>query len=362
MEIKGPFIGFTFGNRHSSRFGIFRTMADRHEISLSPIARDTVFEVPGADGMCYFGSTYSKREMSIPFAFYGLTEKQLQEFKKSLNNNRIEQLILDEEPHKVWSAKLTGISTFKHLCLFRNNNRFYCGEGTLMFTLYYPLARSRYQYLEDYTQISRSELTEDRYYTLPDEVSKITQPAILFDDESEGAAVIEGWEGDFEDWLKEQELLDLDTVPDERIVDSYVSFFNASVEALWEEQEVLLENDLPSRRDYGHYSDGKYHLYNCGDLPMPFKLYIPIDSVAQDITISCGDEKLVLKNVSATGRESFLLIDSEEQVLLGCDSKYNKTNNLYNYTITEGNFFSIPTGSAILVAPKGTLKFDYLYI
>ena len=69
MEMKGPFIGFTYGNRHSSRFGIFRTMTDRHEIRLSPITRDVVFEIPGADGGYYCGSTYSKREMSIPFAF-----------------------------------------------------------------------------------------------------------------------------------------------------------------------------------------------------------------------------------------------------------------------------------------------------
>ena len=363
MEIKGPFIGFTFGNRHSSRYGIFRTISDRHEISLSPVSRDVTISAPDADGVYYFGSTYSKREMSIPFAFYGLTEKQIKEFKKSLNNGRIDKLILDEEPHKVWSAKLTGSSTMKHLCLIEGDKRFYCGEGTFIFTLYYPFARSRYQYIEDYTTTTRPELSEDKYSTLPDEVAEVARPAILFEAESaEGNAYVEGWEGDFEDWLVEQNLIDLDSIPDKEITDSYISFFNASQEALWESEEVYLENELPSRENYGHYQDGKYYLFNTGDMPMPFKFYVPITSTPKDIILACGDNKLVIKNIAAKGSDSYLLIDTERCVLVGCDTKLDKTNNLYNYAIKEGDFFFLPKGPVQLNAPEGQLKFDYLYI
>jgi hypothetical protein len=68
------------------------------------------------------------------------------------NDKKIHPLILDEEPYKVWSAKLTGTAIMKHICFESETHRFYCGEGTFTFTAFYPFARSRYQYLEDYTK------------------------------------------------------------------------------------------------------------------------------------------------------------------------------------------------------------------
>jgi hypothetical protein len=77
MELKESFIGFTFGNRHSSKLGIVRTTSEKFETKLSPVTIDKTISVDGADGVLYCGSTYSKQEMTIPFAFYGLTDMQL---------------------------------------------------------------------------------------------------------------------------------------------------------------------------------------------------------------------------------------------------------------------------------------------
>ena len=144
MEQKGSFIGFTFGNRHSSKLGIFRTInSDKYETPLSPSMKDVTLDLAGVDGVHFWNSKYLNREISISFAFFGLTDKQLSELRRVFNDKKIHDLILDEEPYKIWSAKLTGVSTVKHLCFEDKGNRFYCGEGNFIFTSYCPYARSR---------------------------------------------------------------------------------------------------------------------------------------------------------------------------------------------------------------------------
>lgn len=152
MEQKGSFIGFTFGSRHSSELGILRTLnTDKYEQNFAS-SEDITMQVPGQDGSLYWCSNYSTREIPISFAFCELTEEQLAQLKKVFNDKKIHDLILDEEPYKIWSAKLTGVSTVRHLCFEREGQRFYSGEGSFVFTTYTPFARSKHKYIEDYTE------------------------------------------------------------------------------------------------------------------------------------------------------------------------------------------------------------------
>jgi phage-related protein len=64
------------------------------------------------------------------------------------NDKKIHSLIFDEEPYKVYSAKVTGMITIKHICFEQEKNasleRVYRGEGSITFSCYFPFARSRF--------------------------------------------------------------------------------------------------------------------------------------------------------------------------------------------------------------------------
>lgn len=362
MEQKGSFIGFTFGNRHSSKLGIFRTSdSGRYNINLLPQTKDEVFDIEGADGKYYWGSKYTKKDIPISFAFYGLTDEQLTLLKRTLNDKKIHDLILDEEPYKVWSAKLTGIAIMKSVCFEDKEQRFYCGEGTLVFTAYYPYARSRLQYIEEYTEDEIPEWNDDKYLA-DDSYEYLIYPAILEYGYStaDNTAYIQSTEDSFKLWLDDVDLL-VDAEGSIYNINSFVRVFTGpgiyNNLAEWEEA-----SRIPSNTKYGGYGSGKYVLYNAGDISMPFKLYLPITSTAKNFTIQCGDQKMELKDVKSVDGDAYIVIDSQNQMIQGCTSSLERTRNLYNDKLL-GDFFDLPVGEIELkVNEEGILEFNYLYL
>ena len=363
MEQKGSFIGFTFGNRHSSKLGIFRTsQSNRYTIDLTPQTFDTVTDLKTADGSYFWSSKYTKREIPISFAFYGLTEEQIQQLKRVFNDKKIHPLILDEEPYKVWSAKLTGTAICKHICFEQNGQRFYCGEGTFQFVAFYPFARSRYQYIEDYTIENIREWIDRNSLLVSEFEEGIIYPAILSYafDENENAGSIAMIEAGFEEWLEETELLiesDLNMIN----VNSCIEFFvdNGPYHNF---DEWRAASQIPSNTRYGNYLVGQYLLYNAGDVDMPFKLYLPISGLTFPLNIKCGDKKIQIKRFAPCVGDVYLLYDGFTHTLRGCDENYKITKNLYNKHIISGDFFELPTGEVALKCPEGLLEYNYLYL
>lgn len=140
------FIGFTYNGKHSIKdLHIYRTSnGDRYEENLVPNLKEKTASVEGMTGLYYFGTQVEQKQINIPFAFDNLSETQLNDLKRVFNGDGIHPLILDEEPYKVYMAKVTGSNTVKHLCFENEGQREYRGEGTLQFTCYYPYARSRH--------------------------------------------------------------------------------------------------------------------------------------------------------------------------------------------------------------------------
>lgn len=363
MEQKGSFIGFTFGNRHSSKLGIFRTSeGDRFSHNLVPKMREQTVDLATNDEIYYWDSKYTSREMPISFAFYGMSEEQLRQLKKVFNDKKIHKLILDEEPYKVWSAKLTGVAICKHLCFEKDEQRFYYGEGTFVFTTYYPFAQSRYLYIEDYTQENIREWVEDDFFLNKENEEGFIYPAILTYDylESDDTAIIASFEKYFDDWLEESNLLvssDLDLAE----INSSISFcFGNGL--YWNLDEWQEASKIPSNKEYGDYSAGKYKLFNAGDYPTPFRLYLAIGETPQTVTIQCADSKIELSSIAAKEGDSYILIDGTTHAIRGCDASYKPTKNLYNEKITSGDFFALPIGEFELKTPQGRLEFSYLYL
>lgn len=138
------FIGFTYNGKHSfNDFGIYRTSeGSRYNDNLVPSMTDKTVDIPGGDGQYYFYTTHKNRQFSIPIAFDGLTEIKYREMRQWLDGKAIHDLIFDEAPYKVYSAKVTGTPSLKTLCFEKEGKRIYKGEGTIQFTCYYPYAHT----------------------------------------------------------------------------------------------------------------------------------------------------------------------------------------------------------------------------
>ena len=157
-EFKGDFMGFTYGTDakgnpvHSSDLGIVRVSdGSRFNQNLLPTMQDKTVQVPGGDGTYYFGSYYTQRQFTVSFAFDSLTEQEIRQIKAHFGDKKIHDLIFDETPYKVWSAKVTGTATIKYIPFDEGStHRLYKGEGSIQFTCYLPFARcwsiDRYKY------------------------------------------------------------------------------------------------------------------------------------------------------------------------------------------------------------------------
>ena len=147
MEEKGvmeDFIGFTYNGKHSiNDYKIYRTSnGSRYDDNLVPPINDKTADVPGGDGQYFFDTNYKNRQFSISIAFDSLTEEKYREMRSWLDGKEIHDLIFDEAPYKVYSAKVTGTPQLKTLCFDQDGHRVYKGEGTIQFTCYYPYAHT----------------------------------------------------------------------------------------------------------------------------------------------------------------------------------------------------------------------------
>ena len=135
-------LGFTYNDVHSESFGILRVInGDRHKEDLLPEMTDITVSLEGADGMIYYGRNYKKRDFTINFAFNNMTEDQKRGMQQWLMADGIHDLKFDERPDVVYSAKITGKATLSFIPFESSEGTIYKGEGTIIFTCYYPFGR-----------------------------------------------------------------------------------------------------------------------------------------------------------------------------------------------------------------------------
>lgn len=149
---KGDYLGFTYNGKHSSELGIVRTSnGSRFDENLLPTIQDKTVQIQGMDGAYYFGSQYTQRVFNVSFAFDSMDEQKLEQLRRHFGDKKIHDLIFDERPYKIYSAKVTGTATLKYIPFEEGKTgRLYKGEGSITFTCYDPFARSRYKFLEEY--------------------------------------------------------------------------------------------------------------------------------------------------------------------------------------------------------------------
>ena len=154
------FLAFSFNGKHSyDDFGIYRVSdGDRYNVELTPQMNDKTVDNVGGDGMFFFGTTHKQRVFNINFAFDHMDDGTLRAMRQWLNGKEIHDLWFDEEPYKVYSAKVTSTATIKHVAFEEKGGRIYKGEGSIQFTAYWPYAhtpdyvRTNYVYIPEYFQ------------------------------------------------------------------------------------------------------------------------------------------------------------------------------------------------------------------
>lgn len=141
----GDFIGFTFNGIHSNLFNICHVSdGSRYNENLLPNIQDMTAQVPGGDGMYYWDSYYVQRQFNVQVAFDGVQEGDWRKMKNWLGDRGIHELWFDEAPYKVYMAKIASPPQFKYICFKEgDDDRTYKGEGTIVFTCYYPFAMAQ---------------------------------------------------------------------------------------------------------------------------------------------------------------------------------------------------------------------------
>lgn len=326
MAQKGDFIGFTFNGVHSSELGIVRTSdGSRFNSNLLPTIQEKTVQVPGGDGTYFFGSYYTQRQFSVSYATDEVTEEQYRRIVTLFSDKQIHDLIFDETPYKVYSAKCTGTPQFKFICFDDNGERIYKGEGIIQFTCYYPFARSRFKYLDQYT-IS----------TVP-----------------EWANWMEGSENNFDLIINSKEEL----------------YYPGQLTSAADGNKSEWAGASKMQDEQGSYDitgNTSIKVYNAGDLPCDFKIYFssPITTLSMDM------ENLKLTTFELKDGDSYYCINSKTNLIEGCDNSFNPTGTLYNEFIIAGDFFKIPMCNLITdffeITTDGVniekIEYDYLYI
>lgn len=313
--LKGDFISFSFNGVHSSELGITRTSdGSRYNENLLPTIQDKTVQVPGADGTYFFGSFYTQRQFSVPIAFDSLTEMEYRRLRQHFGDKGIHELIFDERPYKVYMAKSTGTPQLKTICFDEEGKRIYKGEGTLTFTAYYPFARSRFKYLEDYISTNIPE-----WNNWPGEIEggDLYKPGTLG----------EASTGNLEEWRVESGI-----------------------------------------KPEGAFDWDEANIYNGGDLDTDCKIFAKFadGSIQGKITLKNEEDlevgHLELREVGQKKNDAGICINSKTNLISGVDDEGKETGTLYNEYVSKGDFFKIPVGEFLLEADFDyTIEYDYIY-
>ena len=302
---KGDFLGFTYNGVHSSDLGIVRTSdGSRFNENLLPTIQDKTVQVPGGDGTYFYGSYYTQRQFSVGFAFDNLNEEQVRNLRSRFGDKKIHELIFDENPYKIYQAKVTGTAQIKHLVFDEGEGRerIYKGDGTVQFTCYQPYALCKNKWLQEY----RSEYTNV--------------------DEWAAASGLKESQGDYD--------------------------------------KVQITGN-----------GGYINLYNPGDIDTHFRLradFSPNGQFQEGSATLNNDETSKTISWRAFTRkvnDSYVVFDTQTNLVEGFNAEGKKTGNLYNQYITGGSFFKIPQGESMLMfndmeisTEAVSIDYNYWYI
>lgn len=320
---KNDYIGFTYNGIHTSQFGLYSSAnGDRYQRYLSPQFSDISSSIAGRDGAVYFGTNMSTKTFTFNLVFDSMTEEEYFGMKKWLNGG-IGDLVLDENPYIKYRAKPSQVVQVSFLVFLDDYDaRVYKGEFQVSFVCYEGYGRSLSKYIESYSSTG---------------------------------------------------FLDTQVI-------SAANMSNSISE--WALASHLLPQQVYHDITYDTYVDGKFYLYNPGDVPTDFEISIPDNYSTIELVLCPWDTAteavsttftgyFQLTNLPCTG--GTLHIDTYRRLVYVEDANGNKTP--YNDCWNSGDFFKIPCNEeldqySVLQITAGsdtptgeiTIDYDYKYL
>ena len=109
---------------------------------------------------------------------------------------------------------------------------------------------------------------------------------------------------------------------------------------------------------------------NVGDLPANIEIVYNLNNIGSDISIELRQEadgadigQLNLTNIEAVAGDTYMVINTQTQLIEGYNAAMQKTGNLYNRYIDTGDFFWPPVGRSYLLSsvPFENAKYTPMY-
>ena len=346
----GDFTGFSFNDYHSDDLGLIRVSdGDRYKEEILPEFEDKTIEIPGNDGTYYYGSYFKQKTIEINAAFDHLTEKQFKKLRRVFGNRNMSTLVFDEEPYKMYRVKVASPPEINYVCFE--------------------------EYQREVGEERPGLRVANRIPTIEHDI--IT---VVVDEETHEIANIPV---DIESYEIERESVTPYVYSDkkERIYKGEISIsfvaYNPFATAPYKDKESYSKYEnvdewieaagLKTRGELQEYdvykiddNDKKIiQVYNPGDLPVPFQLYIPFNgNEIQELNFGLSEvnnSQLRLKTITrlsgddqATGiwiNTKNHLIEGIEKISNDDGDTYKTTGYVYNQFISGGNFFQIPCSS-----------------
>ena len=396
----GDFTGFSFGDWHSTDpetgiVTVYRVSGgDRYEEKLHPEVSDITAEVPGLDGVYFFGSNHKEKTFDMSIGFDSLTEEQFRKLRTVFSTKEVKELIFDERPYKKYMAKLEGPVELSFICFdepkkeidtertqgIRIINRTTTTSSVISDVsegLDITLSEAVYQQSFSGDGTNTFEYRNSVWYLVEEEAevvlenygieATITDPTV----ENIGFKIINSSTTGVE-W---EPITPYKTIPDEKqriykgegkltFVCHYPyakSVFKQLPEESgeWAFSSEILEASEYSEFDKYDNESGIIKIYNCGDLPANFSLYCPfLASHSMKLKYYINENELGgqlnIGNMIAIDNETGhndvgFLINSNNGLIQGVQSieytkngvKYTTSKNFYNRYIKSGAFFKI---------------------
>ena len=124
-------------NALNSNTKMFYRVSDgsRYSENMLPSMAETVVDIPGRQGQIFASARFKNRQITIKFAFTGITESDIETMRYVFDGLTIRSLTLDTmSGTKTYNAKVTGTPRLQVIPMDSNGSRIYNGEGTIQFT------------------------------------------------------------------------------------------------------------------------------------------------------------------------------------------------------------------------------------
>ena len=348
MEIKGDFLGFSFGGVRSEELGFVRVSGgDRYDEDLHSEVKDVTTEVPGMDGEYYFGSTYGTKTIDIDIAFDSMTEEQFRRMRKVFGTKRIQSLVFDERPYKKYLAKIESPIQLSYIC--------------------FDQPKAAWEKIQEHREEGSESITYVKTFDFNGETNRDFERKV-YDGTTERIYKGEG------------KISFICTFPfaksNFKVLPESGNEFYEGRES-WAVSSGILSAETRTNEQIDVYSAGAINVYNAGDIPTGFRLYVPASAMESEITLSYEGAQLKLKSMEVKGSDVGVIIDTNTGLINGIASFsidqegnpiYTTSGNLYNEYVDSGYFFklqpndyNLPSTLQITGGDGFQIFYDYLY-